>query len=117
MTSTGCTSSQPSSGDSGVPGGNAGALRCGARFALPAAAPAAGLKPFEQPSAFVQIAPNGEVMVTINRLEFGQGCVHVARQALHAARLGFVHPVTGRHLVFDSELPTEMAELIDRIAH
>ncbi|WP_057884378.1 RluA family pseudouridine synthase [Tsuneonella troitsensis] len=39
------------------------------------------------------------------------------RQALHAASLGFVHPVTGRHIVFVSELPTEMAELIDRIAH
>lgn len=33
----------------------------------------AGLKPFEQPQAFVQIAGNGEVTVTINRLEFGQG--------------------------------------------
>ena len=31
------------------------------------------LKPNQQPSAFVQIAPNGEVTVTINRLEFGQG--------------------------------------------
>jgi isoquinoline 1-oxidoreductase beta subunit len=31
------------------------------------------LKPSQQPSAFVQIAPNGEVTVTINRLEFGQG--------------------------------------------
>ncbi|ROZ74354.1 xanthine dehydrogenase family protein molybdopterin-binding subunit [Ramlibacter sp. WS9] len=31
------------------------------------------LKPTEQPSAFVQIAPNGEVTVTINRLEMGQG--------------------------------------------
>ena len=39
-----------------------------------AAAPAASaLKPTEMPSAFVQIAPNGEVTVTINRLEFGQG--------------------------------------------
>lgn len=39
-----------------------------------AQAPAApGLKPFEQPTAFVQIAPNGEVTVTLNRLEFGQG--------------------------------------------
>ena len=34
---------------------------------------AGGLKPTQQPSAFVQISPNGEVMVTINRLEFGQG--------------------------------------------
>lgn len=31
------------------------------------------LKPNQQPSAFVQIAPNGEITVTINRLEFGQG--------------------------------------------
>src|SRR5947208_1638724 len=36
-------------------------------------ATASGLKPTQQPSAFVQIAPNGEVTVTINRLEFGQG--------------------------------------------
>jgi len=32
-----------------------------------------GLKPSQQPSAFVRIAPNGEVTVTVNRLEFGQG--------------------------------------------
>lgn len=31
------------------------------------------LKPTQQPSAFVQISPTGEVTVTINRLEFGQG--------------------------------------------
>lgn len=36
------------------------------------AAPA-GLKPTQQPSSFVRIAPNGEVTVTVNRLEFGQG--------------------------------------------
>ena len=34
---------------------------------------ASKLKPTEQPSAFVQIASNGEVTITINRLEFGQG--------------------------------------------
>ena len=34
---------------------------------------ASTLKPTEQPSAFVQIAANGEVTITINRLEFGQG--------------------------------------------
>ena len=36
-------------------------------------AAAAGLKPTQQPSAFVRIAPDGIVTVTINRLEFGQG--------------------------------------------
>lgn len=39
----------------------------------PSGQPAVGLKPTEQPSAFVQIAPTGEITVTINRLEFGQG--------------------------------------------
>lgn len=34
---------------------------------------ASTLKPTQQPSAFVQIAPNGEVTVAVNRLEFGQG--------------------------------------------
>ena len=34
---------------------------------------ASALKPTQQPSAFVQIAPNGEVTITVNRLEFGQG--------------------------------------------
>jgi len=33
----------------------------------------ATLKPQQQPSAFVQIAPDGQIIVTINRLEFGQG--------------------------------------------
>ena len=34
---------------------------------------ASALKPTQQPSAFVHITTNGEVTVTINRLEFGQG--------------------------------------------
>ena len=34
------------------------------------------------------------------------------RQALHAATLGFVHPVTGERLEFASPLPQDMAELI-----
>ncbi|MES2582502.1 MAG: xanthine dehydrogenase family protein molybdopterin-binding subunit [Pseudomonadota bacterium] len=43
-------------------------LVAGAQTAAPA-----GLKPFEQPSAFVRIAKDGTVTVTVNRLEFGQG--------------------------------------------
>lgn len=56
-------------------GAGAGGLALGLYPSLgQAQAPAAaGLKPFEQPTAFVQIAPNGEVTVTLNRLEFGQG--------------------------------------------
>ena len=44
-----------------------------AQDAKGAAAAAPALKPGQQPSAFVHIAPSGEVTVTINRLEFGQG--------------------------------------------
>jgi isoquinoline 1-oxidoreductase beta subunit len=53
----------------------AGGLALGVYPGLAAAQPAAaaGLKPTEQPSAFVQIATNGEVTVTVNRLDFGQG--------------------------------------------
>ena len=43
--------------------------------------------------------------------------LHFARQALHAASLGFVHPVTGERLAFAAELPADMAELIDRTGH
>ncbi|MCT4332495.1 RluA family pseudouridine synthase [Paracoccus sp. YLB-12] len=35
------------------------------------------------------------------------------RQALHAAHLGFRHPVTGADLTFDSALPADMAALLD----
>jgi 23S rRNA pseudouridine1911/1915/1917 synthase len=34
------------------------------------------------------------------------------RQALHAAVLGFVHPITGEQLRFESPLPGDMAELL-----
>jgi 23S rRNA pseudouridine1911/1915/1917 synthase len=37
------------------------------------------------------------------------------RQALHAAELGFVHPVTGENIRFRSDLPPDMAELIDQL--
>ncbi len=36
------------------------------------------------------------------------------RQALHAKSLGFVHPRTGEEMMFDSELPADMQELLRR---
>lgn len=39
-----------------------------------------------------------------------------ARQALHAASLGFTHPVTGEWHHFTSETPADMRELIDQTA-
>jgi 23S rRNA pseudouridine1911/1915/1917 synthase len=35
------------------------------------------------------------------------------RQALHAAKVGFVHPVTCHDMMFSSPLPDDMAELAD----
>ena len=40
-----------------------------------------------------------------------------ARQALHAAELGFQHPLTGEMVQFRSNLPQDMAELIDQLRH
>ncbi|CUS45458.1 Ribosomal large subunit pseudouridine synthase D [hydrothermal vent metagenome] len=37
------------------------------------------------------------------------------RQALHAARLGFIHPVESKPMAFDSEMPADMQELFDRL--
>jgi 23S rRNA pseudouridine1911/1915/1917 synthase len=38
-----------------------------------------------------------------------------ARQALHAAHLGFIHPVTGSSIALDSDLPADMRELIEEL--
>ncbi|MCZ7193758.1 23S rRNA pseudouridine(1911/1915/1917) synthase RluD, partial [Salmonella enterica] len=38
-----------------------------------------------------------------------------SRQALHAAHLGFVHPVTGVEMGFDSPLPDDMQALLDAL--
>ena len=37
------------------------------------------------------------------------------RQALHAAHLGFTHPVTGETLAFDSPMPADMQELFSHL--
>ncbi|WP_133364716.1 RluA family pseudouridine synthase [Qipengyuania sediminis] len=44
------------------------------------------------------------------------GRLDFRRQALHAAELGFTHPITGEKVRFSAELPPDMAELIDDAA-
>ena len=44
----------------------------------------------------------------LNRLDF-------KRQALHAAHLGFIHPVTKEHLSFESAIPSDMQELFSAL--
>jgi len=39
----------------------------------------------------------------------------MTRQSLHARTLGFVHPVTKEKMRFESELPADMQELVDRL--
>ncbi|MDD2499434.1 MAG: RluA family pseudouridine synthase [Geobacter sp.] len=38
---------------------------------------------------------------------------HLGRQALHARVLGFIHPVTGQYLEFNSEPPEDFSEILD----
>ena len=51
----------------------------------------------------------GSLAVLLQELEF-------ARQALHAATLGFVHPTTQEKLSFESALPADILELIGRLS-
>jgi 23S rRNA pseudouridine1911/1915/1917 synthase len=37
------------------------------------------------------------------------------RQMLHAERLDFIHPITGKHLGFSSPLPEDMAEKLEQL--
>lgn len=47
--------------------------------------------------------------------QFVQNCFAICpRQALHAKTLGFVHPTTGEEMFFDSEIPADMTQLIDK---
>ena len=43
---------------------------------------------------------------------FGPNQSYFSRQALHAASLGFIHPVTGEKLAFESNLPEDIQELL-----
>lgn len=38
----------------------------------------------------------------------------IPRQALHAKSLGFIHPVTKKHMNFDSDLPEDMRQVLEK---
>ena len=47
--------------------------------------------------------------------QFVENCFKICpRQALHAKTLGFVHPSTGKEMMFSSELPPDMEALIEK---
>ena len=46
---------------------------------------------------------------------FVENCFAICpRQALHARTLGFEHPSTRKRMLFDSPLPQDMRELLDK---
>ncbi len=50
--------------------------------------------------------------------QFVENCFKViSRQALHAKTLGFIHPVTKEFLKFDSELPPDFKDTIEKWEH
>jgi 23S rRNA pseudouridine1911/1915/1917 synthase len=47
--------------------------------------------------------------------QFVENCFEICpRQALHAKTLGFIHPATNQEVLFNSPLPEDMNEVIDR---
>ncbi len=47
--------------------------------------------------------------------QFVQNCFKIMpRQALHAKTLGFNHPVTNKKMIFDSELPEDFANVVEK---
>jgi 23S rRNA pseudouridine1911/1915/1917 synthase len=47
--------------------------------------------------------------------QFVQNCFAILpRQALHARSLGFRHPVSGKEMLFESELPADMEQVIEK---
>lgn len=47
--------------------------------------------------------------------QFVDNCFKIIpRQALHAKTLGFIHPATGAHMQFDSELPADFKDVMEK---
>jgi 23S rRNA pseudouridine1911/1915/1917 synthase len=47
--------------------------------------------------------------------QFVENCFKIIpRQALHAKTLGFIHPITKDFLQFDSDLPADFIEVIEK---
>jgi 23S rRNA pseudouridine1911/1915/1917 synthase len=56
----------------------------------------------------VHLASRGHPLVA-DALYGGRPALGLARQALHAARLAFAHPIDGRAIAFESPLPVDLA--------
>jgi 23S rRNA pseudouridine1911/1915/1917 synthase len=68
----------------------------------------------------LQARLRGHTLVGERRYVFGPDdlrFIEFPRQALHAHRLGFLHPVDGRPLRFEAPLPADLTDLIARLRH
>jgi 23S rRNA pseudouridine1911/1915/1917 synthase len=47
--------------------------------------------------------------------QFVDNCFTICkRQALHAKTLGFIHPTTGEQMFFETQLPADMEQVIEK---
>ena len=65
----------------------------------------------------VHLASRGHVLVA-DAVYGGKPALGMARQALHAAQLGFVHPTRSEEpeLLFDAELPADLSQAWQQVA-
>lgn len=61
----------------------------------------------------IQAALRGHAL--LGERQYASSASSFPRQALHAYRLGFSHPIDGRPLTFEAPLPTDMADLLHRM--
>jgi 23S rRNA pseudouridine1911/1915/1917 synthase len=48
-------------------------------------------------------------------LEVGKRIIRIPRQMLHAETLGFIHPVTGKEMLFAAPVPEDMMEILETL--
>lgn len=63
----------------------------------------------------VHLGAIGHPLVGDGRYNGDRPAIDLDRPWLHAAGLGFDHPVTGEHLSFSSDLPADLAEILTRL--
>lgn len=61
----------------------------------------------------IQAAVRGHALV--GERQYAKSEMRFPRQALHAHRLSFVHPIDGRQLTFEAPLPQDLAGLLTRL--
>jgi 23S rRNA pseudouridine1911/1915/1917 synthase len=61
----------------------------------------------------IQAAQRGHALV--GERQYAKSAIPFPRQALHAHRLSFAHPIDGRPLSFEAPLPKDLADLLRRL--